>query len=101
MSNALRKRLDPVAGDKAGSPLVIKPLTKCNAGELVRLDNDVWAIVANDSGAKRIFVISGDDAPATFVPPEDKTAPCLSHGTGFRVAPVRASFVGIHTYGRE
>jgi hypothetical protein len=101
MSNALRKRLDPGTGDKVGSPLVIKPLTKCNAGELVRLDNDVWAIVANDSGAKRIFVISGDDAPVSFVPPKDKTDACLSHGTGFRVAPVRSSLVGIHTYGHE
>jgi len=46
-------------------------------------------------------VISGDDAPLTYVLPEDSTEACLSYGTGFRVASVHASFVGMHTYGHE
>jgi hypothetical protein len=95
------KMIDTGTGDKVGPTLIIKPLTECNAGELIRLTTGAWAIVADDSKARRIFVISGDDAPVTFVLPEDSRESCLSYGTGFRVASVHASFVGIHTYGRE
>ena len=93
------KMTDTGTGDKAGPTLAIKPLTECSAGELIRLTSGAWAIVANDSSARRIFVISGDDAPLTYVLPEDSTEACLSYGTGFRVASVHASFVGMHTYG--
>jgi hypothetical protein len=93
--------IDTGAGDKVGPTLIIKPLTECSAGELIRLTSGAWAIVADDSKARRIFVISGDDAPVTFVLPEDSRESCLSYGTGFRVVSVHASFVGIHTYGRE
>src|SRR5258707_8953983 len=101
MRNAQTKRLDTGTGDKAGPALTIKPLTECSAGELIRLTTGAWAIVANDSGARRIFVISGDGAPLTFVLPEDSTEGGLSYGTGFRVASVHTSFVGMHTYGHE
>ena len=60
---------DTGTGDKAGPTLAIKPLTECSAGELIRLTSGAWAIVANDSSARRIFVISGDDAPLTYVLP--------------------------------
>ena len=93
--------IDTGTGDKVGPTLIIKPLTECGAGELIRLTSGAWAIVADDSRARRIFVISGDDAPVTFVLPEDNRESCLSYGTGFRVVSVHASFVGIHTYGRE
>jgi hypothetical protein len=95
------KMIDTVTPDKVGPVLSIKPLTECSAGELIRLTTGAWAIVANDSGARRIFVISGDGAPLTFVLPEDSTEGCLSYGTGFRVASVHTSFVGMHTYGHE
>jgi hypothetical protein len=101
MRNAQTKRLDTGTGDKAGPALTIKPLTECSAGELVRLTTGAWAIVANDSNARRIFVISGDGAPLTFTLPEDSRGACLSYGTGFQVVAVRASFVGMHTYGHE
>ena len=93
--------IDTGTGDKVGPTLIIKPLTECSAGELIRLTSGAWAIVADDSKARRIFVIAGDDAPVTFVLPEDSRESCLSYGTGFRVVSVHASFVGIHTYGRE
>src|ERR1700716_1433441 len=93
--------IDTGIGDKVGPTLAIKPLTECNAGELIRLTSGAWAIVANDSSARRIFVISGDGAPLTYVLPEDSTEACLSYGTGFRGASVHASFVGMHTYGQE
>jgi hypothetical protein len=95
------KMTDTGTGDKVGPTLAIKPLTECSAGELIRLASGAWAIVANDSSAKRIFVISGDEAPLIHVLPEDSTEACLSYGTGFRVASVHASFVGMHTYGHE
>jgi hypothetical protein len=94
------KMIDSGIGDKSGPTLIIKPLAECNAGELVRLTSGGWAIVANDAMARRIFVISGDDAPLTFVLPEDSTESCLSYGTGFRVVSVHASFIGMHTYGQ-
>jgi len=93
--------IDTGAGEKVGPTLIIKPIAECSAGELIRLTSGAWAIVAHDSKARRIFVISGDDAPVTFVLPEDSRESCLSYGTGFRVVSVHASFVGIHTYGRE
>jgi hypothetical protein len=93
--------IDTGTGDKVGPTLIIKPLTECSAGELIRLTSGAWAIVADDSKARRVFVIAGDDAPVTFVLPEDSRESCLSYGTGFRVVSVHASFVGIHTYGRE
>jgi hypothetical protein len=92
---------DTGTGDKVGPTLAIKPLTECSAGELIRLITGAWAIVANDSSSRRIFVISGDDAPLTYVLPQDSTEACLNYGTGFRVASVHASFVGMHTYGHE
>jgi hypothetical protein len=101
MRNAQIQRLDTGTGDKAGPALAIKPLTECSAGELIRLTTGAWAIVANDSNARRIFVISGEGGPLTFLLPEDSRGACLSYGTGFRVAAVRASFVGMHTYGHE
>jgi hypothetical protein len=101
ISTSEGKMIDTVAPDKVGPILSIKPLTECSAGELIRLANGAWAIVANDAGARRIFVISGDDAPLTFVLPEDSTEACLSYGIGFRVASLHASFVGMHTYGQE
>ncbi len=100
MMNAPTRRFYLGTGDKVGPVLVIKPLTECSVGELIRLTSGAWAIVANDSSAKRIFVIAGDDAPRTFVLPEDNTAACISYGLGFRVASVRASFIGMHTYGQ-
>jgi len=90
---------DSGAGDKIGPTLVIKPLTECGIGELIRLTSGAWAIVANDSRTKRLFVISGDEAPLTYVLSEDSTESCLSYGTGFRVVSVHASFIGMHTYG--
>ena len=93
--------IDTGTGDKVGPALAIKPLTECSAGELIRLTSGAWAIVAKESEVRRIFVISGDDAPLTIDLPEDSTGPCLSYGTGFRVVSVRASFVGMHTYGRD
>jgi hypothetical protein len=101
MINAQTRRPDSGTGDKAGSALTIKPLTECSAGELVRLTTGAWAIVANDSNARRIFVISGDGAPLTFTLPDDSRGACLSYGTGFQVMAVRESFVGMHTYGHE
>ena len=91
--------IDTGTGDKVGPALAIKPLTECSAGELIRLASGAWAIVAADSSARRIFVISGDDAPLTFVLAEDSTESCLSYGTGFRVTSVHASFIGMHTFG--
>jgi hypothetical protein len=93
------KMIDSGTGDKVGPVLVIKPLTDCGAGELIRLTSGAWAIVADDAKARRIFVICGDDAPLTYVLPDDSTEACLSSGTGFRVVSVHASFIGMHTYG--
>jgi hypothetical protein len=93
------KMIGSGTSDKIGPPLIIKPLTECVAGELIRLGSGAWAIVANDSNARRIFVISGDDAPLTFFLAEDSTEACLSYGTGFRVTSVQASFIGMHTFG--
>jgi hypothetical protein len=58
--------IDTGTGDKVGPTLIIKPLTECSAGELIRLTSGAWAIVADDLKARRIFVISGDDAPVTL-----------------------------------
>jgi hypothetical protein len=101
MMNAPTKRLYLGTGDKVGPVLVIKPLTECSVGELIRLTSGAWAIVAKDSDARRIFVISGDNAPLTYDLPEDSTSSCISYGIGFRVVSVRTSFIGMHTYGHE
>ena len=92
-------------GEMIGPTIIPKPLTECRAGELVRLESTgAWAIVANDSenNAKvtRIFVITGKDAPNTFLL-QDSTEACLSYGTGFEVLPVHSSFAGMHVTGRE
>jgi hypothetical protein len=98
--NAPTRKFYLGTGDKVGPVLVIKPLTECSVGELIRLTSGAWAIVAKESEARAIFAISGDDAPRTYDLPEDSTSSCISYGIGFRVASVRASFIGMHTYGQ-
>jgi hypothetical protein len=98
--NAPTRKVYLGTGDKVGPVLVIKPLTECSVGELIRLTSGAWAIVAKELDARTIFVVSGDHAPFTCDLPEDSTSSCISYGIGFRVASVRASFIGMHTYGQ-
>jgi hypothetical protein len=66
-------------------PFALKEMSLCEAGELMRLENGDWAIMANGQGAhvKQAVVISSVAAPSI----QNKMTWCLSYGKDFTLVP--------------